>query len=117
MAVIGAELPIGQILLLSREYPVLSVGAVRLACACCRSHSRKTETCSGGRLNDTNASEVNGFLKLLRPLFWPQLLFSQGAVHLVPGYWPEIDAETLAACTVASERYTISRFAFAAASS
>jgi hypothetical protein len=35
----------------------------------------------------------------------------EDAVRLVPGYWPEIEAETLAACTVASECYTISRFA------
>jgi hypothetical protein len=27
--------------------------------------------------------------------------------RLVPGYWPKIEAENLAACTVASERYTI----------
>jgi hypothetical protein len=27
--------------------------------------------------------------------------------RLVPGYWPKIEAENLATCTVASERYTI----------
>jgi len=61
-------------------------------------------------MNDTIAGEMHGFLKAC-PLFWPPLPFSLGAVRLVPGYRPEIEADTLTACTIAFERYTILRFA------
>lgn len=62
-----------------------------------------------------NAGEMNGFLKLQRPLFREALPFADGAIRLLPGYRCEIDPETLAACSIARERYVIAKTAPAGA--
>ena len=54
-----------------------------------------------------NAGEMNGFLKLARPLLRQKLPFADGAIQLAAGWRPEIDTETVAACTTARERYAI----------
>ena len=43
----------------------------------------------------TNAGEFNGFLKPTGRLFKNPLHFSDGAIHLSPEYWPQLDPEVL----------------------
>jgi len=52
-----------------------------------------------------NAGEFNGFLKPKVRLFAPPLEFSGGALHLVPGFVPEIDREVMAAHRIVRERF------------
>ena len=53
----------------------------------------------------TNAGEFNGFLKPKARLFATPLRFEAGALHLEPGFAPEIDRAALAGHTIASERF------------
>jgi hypothetical protein len=53
----------------------------------------------------TNAGEFNGFLKPKARLFATPLRFEAGALHLAPGFVPEIDRTALARHTIASERF------------
>ncbi|MCY0855195.1 mandelate racemase/muconate lactonizing enzyme family protein [Cupriavidus sp. D39] len=53
------------------------------------------EACVAAHTID-NAGEMNGFLKVRQRLFANPLPFSQGAIRLRAGYWPEIDREVLA---------------------
>ncbi len=53
----------------------------------------------------TNAGEFNGFLKPKARLFATPLRFAAGALHLEPGFVPEIDRAALARHTIASERF------------
>lgn len=79
--------------------PVLGDGtATEIACW--------LEACAGAAAI-RNAGEMNGFLKLARPLLRQRLPFADGAIQLAPGWRPEIDPETLDACTTARERYAI----------
>jgi hypothetical protein len=57
---------------------------------------------------------MNGFLKLAPAVLVTAALLAR-RLRLVTGYRAEIDAETLAACTVASERFMVSSFALTAA--
>ncbi len=53
----------------------------------------------------TNAGEFNGFLKPKVRLFATPLEFSGGALHLVPGFVPEIDRAVMGAHRLARERF------------
>lgn len=54
------------------------------------------EACIARELVDT-AGEMNGFLKPRARLFTRPLRYERAAIHLEPGFWPEIDREILAA--------------------
>ena len=51
-----------------------------------------------------NAGEFNGFLKPTARLFATPLRFADGALHLAPGFVPEIDRKALADFGLAKER-------------
>ena len=53
----------------------------------------------------TNAGEFNGFLKPKIRLFKTPLEFSGGALHLVPGFVPEIDRAVMDAHRLGRERF------------
>ncbi len=61
-----------------------------------------------------NAGEFNGFLKPRARLFANPLRFDDGALHLEPGFAPEIDRTALARHTIASERFARTAIAGAA---
>ncbi|MEE8334707.1 MAG: enolase C-terminal domain-like protein [Alphaproteobacteria bacterium] len=52
-----------------------------------------------------NAGEFNGFLKPRARLFTEPLKFADGALHLEPGFMPEIDRDALAAHTIDRARF------------
>ena len=53
-----------------------------------------------------NAGEMNGFLKLVAPLFENPLTFDAGDIVLEPGYQPRLDEKELDARTLERERFT-----------
>jgi hypothetical protein len=143
MAVIGAKLPIGQIrssqrrrgqvgrkgvLFLRRAWAAeMCIRAearcsTRVSCpiswcssvssVCCRSQDRDVQRRAAERQQCTRAER---FSEAGAPAVLVTAALLARRLRLVTGYWAEIDAETLAACTVASERYTVSPFAFTAA--
>lgn len=52
-----------------------------------------------------NAGEFNGFLKPKERLFASPLKFADGALHLEPGFVPEIDRDALAGHVIDRERF------------
>lgn len=52
-----------------------------------------------------NAGENNGFLKLTAPMFKNPLPFSQGAIQLPAGWWPEIDEPYLRKASTETARF------------
>ncbi|MVW73151.1 mandelate racemase/muconate lactonizing enzyme family protein [Bordetella sp. 15P40C-2] len=63
------------------------------------------ETVIGHRCVRT-VGEMNGFLKTQFSLFRNPMPFRQGAVHLPAGYWPEVDEDRIASCTLREQRYS-----------
>ncbi|MBA3596153.1 MAG: mandelate racemase [Methylibium sp.] len=58
------------------------------------------ETCIAAR-HINNAGEMNGWLKMTRPIFATPMRVSQGAIHLPAGYRPVLDMATVEAATLA----------------
>ena len=58
------------------------------------------------RVTLDNAGEMNGYLKLVEPLFAEPLPFDDGAIVLEPGYRPRPDPERLERMTTAKERFS-----------
>ena len=58
------------------------------------------------RVTLDNAGEMNGYLKLVEPLFTEPLPFDDGAIVLKPGYRPSPDPERLERMTTAKERFS-----------
>ncbi|MGI9301360.1 MAG: mandelate racemase/muconate lactonizing enzyme family protein [Gammaproteobacteria bacterium] len=61
------------------------------------------------RVTLDNAGEMNGFLKLVTPLFENPLVFDAGDIVLEPGYSPRLDATLLERVSSATERFSASR--------
>lgn len=72
------------------------------------------EACVARHATD-NAGEFNGFLKPRTRLFAEPLKFADGALHLEPGFVPEIDRDALAAHTIDRARFARPAVAGAAA--
>ena len=60
---------------------------------------------SVARVTLDNAGEMNGYLKLVEPLFAEPLPFEDGAIVLEPGYRPRPDPERLERMTTAKEHF------------
>ena len=58
------------------------------------------------RVTLDNAGEMNGYLKLVEPLFAEPLPFADGAIVLEPGYRPRLDSERLERMTTSKERFS-----------
>ena len=58
------------------------------------------------RVTLDNAGEMNGYLKLVEPLFTEPLPFDDGAIVLKPGYRPSPDTEKLERMTTSKERFS-----------
>ena len=58
------------------------------------------------RVTLDNAGEMNGYLKLVEPLFTEPLPFDDGAIVLKPGYRPSPDTEKLERMTTTKERFS-----------
>ena len=58
------------------------------------------------RVTLDNAGEMNGYLKLVEPLFTEPLPFDDGAIVLEPGYRPRPDSERLERMTTSKERFS-----------
>ena len=59
------------------------------------------------RVTLDNAGEMNGYLKLVEPLFTEPLPFDDGAIVLEPGYRPRPDPERLERMTTSKERFSV----------
>ena len=58
------------------------------------------------RVTLDNAGEMNGYLKLVEPLFAEPLPFAEGAIVLEPGYRPRPDPDRLERLTTKKERFS-----------
>jgi L-alanine-DL-glutamate epimerase-like enolase superfamily enzyme len=58
-----------------------------------------------------NAGEMNGFLKVRDRLFANPLAFSDGAIRIPAGYWPQVDRDALYRHTERSSRFQARSYA------
>ncbi len=72
------------------------------------------EACIAARVI-RNAGEMNGYLKPVGGVFAEPLTMDQGAIILSPGFKPRLDADKVAAFTVATERFGTSSASFGTA--